>query len=159
MVPNIKTEMPWTQHDYPGCRDLGGSWSPTDLRTTMTRTPGYHPLHSLGGGEMSGPCTENKPMIQAAALAGYSGTHLPYLQLTFATSDTIQGLKRSLTKFTQNKKRLKKSRNGMLNFFIFYRIKRATLAVLVFALKLDICAICFTTCILIGFLKFRIYFL
>lgn len=72
MVPNIKTEMPWSQHDYPGCRDMNGSWSPTDLRINMSRT-GYHPLHNIG--EL-GQGPEGKPMIQAAALAGYSGMYL-----------------------------------------------------------------------------------
>lgn len=70
MVPNIKTEMPWSQHDYPGCRDMNGTWSPTDLRTNMSRA-GYHPLHNIG--ELGGHGLEGKPMIQAAALAGYSG--------------------------------------------------------------------------------------
>lgn len=70
MVPSIKTEMPWAHHDYPGCRDLNGTWSPTDLRTNMSRA-GYHPLHNLG--DMGPQNGEGKPMIQAAALAGYSG--------------------------------------------------------------------------------------
>ena len=71
MVPNIKTEMPWSQHDYQGCRDINGTWSPTDLRTNMPTRSGYHPLLNVGEMGVQGP--EGKPMIQAAALAGYSG--------------------------------------------------------------------------------------
>ncbi|KAL4228759.1 Protein C-ets-1 [Mactra antiquata] len=71
MVPSIKTEIPWSHHDYPGCRDLNGTWSPTDLRTNMSRA-GYHPLLNLG--DMGPQNGDGKPMIQAAALAGYSGS-------------------------------------------------------------------------------------
>lgn len=70
MVPNIKAEVPWAQHEYQGCRETTGSWSPTDLRTHLSRA-GYHPLLSMGD---MGSNTDNKPMIQAAALAGYSGS-------------------------------------------------------------------------------------
>lgn len=66
LVPNIKPEVPWSQQEYSSC---SRSWSPTDLRTNVSRM-GYQSHH--GGPEMGLP--ENKPMIQAAALAGYSGS-------------------------------------------------------------------------------------
>ncbi|XP_052254302.1 protein C-ets-1-like [Dreissena polymorpha] len=73
MVPSVKAELPWSQGDYPGCHgDMTPGWSlPTDLRTPgMPRLP-YHPLQGLGDMGLQG---EGKPMIQAAALAGYSGS-------------------------------------------------------------------------------------
>ncbi|XP_052805642.1 protein C-ets-1-like isoform X2 [Mya arenaria] len=69
MVPNVKMELPWSQAEYPGCRDMAGTWSPTE-RPGMLRH-GYHPLQNIG--ELGSP-VEGKPMIQAAALAGYSGS-------------------------------------------------------------------------------------
>lgn len=65
LVPNIKPEVPWSQQEYSSC---SRSWSPTDLRTNISRM-GYQNHH--GGPDMG--LQENKPMIQAAALAGYSG--------------------------------------------------------------------------------------
>ena len=78
MVPSIKPEIPWAQQEYSSC---SRSWSPTDLRTNINRM-GYqtHPA----GPDMGG-LQENKPMIQAATLAGYSGKlRLPPLQMLSA---------------------------------------------------------------------------
>lgn len=63
MVPNIKQEIPWSQHD---CiqQELNESWS-------SRSSGGYRSIQSSPTDMYSG---ESKPMIQAAALAGYSGS-------------------------------------------------------------------------------------
>ena len=87
MVPNVKMELPWSQAEYPGCRDMAGSWSPTEFRLGMPH-PGYPPLHPHG--ELGSP-TEGKPMIQAAALAGYSGGWTGWLYSHVYTGKIVRG--------------------------------------------------------------------
>jgi len=64
-VPVIKQECPWSQ-DCSG-QDLSDSWSSSDLRTSLSS--GYRSLQS----SPTNSYPDSKPMIQAAALAGYSG--------------------------------------------------------------------------------------
>ncbi|XP_063439575.1 transforming protein p54/c-ets-1-like isoform X1 [Mytilus trossulus] len=63
MVPTIKQECPWSQHD---CiqQELNESWS-------SRNSGGYRSIQSSPTDMYT---TESKPMIQAAALAGYSGS-------------------------------------------------------------------------------------
>ncbi|KAL5020248.1 hypothetical protein ScPMuIL_003140 [Solemya velum] len=71
-VPSIKQECPWSSQDYGGTQDLGDSWPSNDLRSSLS-SPVYRGLHGIPGDlGVNGP--DGKPMIQAAALAGYSGS-------------------------------------------------------------------------------------
>ncbi|XP_041373701.1 protein C-ets-1-like [Gigantopelta aegis] len=58
-VPSIKTEIPWSTQEYG--QELGDNWSATGTR-----------FQTLP--ESSSTTDQGKPMIQAAALAGYSGS-------------------------------------------------------------------------------------
>ncbi|XP_050415765.1 protein c-ets-1-B isoform X2 [Patella vulgata] len=68
-VPSIKQERPWSTQEYGHSQDLTDSWQAADLRTGL----GPSPFHNLRVGTPDGS-EQNKPMIQAAALAGYSGS-------------------------------------------------------------------------------------
>ncbi|KAJ8316355.1 hypothetical protein KUTeg_006369 [Tegillarca granosa] len=70
MVPTIKQECQWSTQDC--AQDLSDSWSSTDLRSGLS-CGGYRSVQSSPTDQYP-PHTEGKPMIQAAALAGYSGS-------------------------------------------------------------------------------------
>ncbi|XP_021366639.1 protein c-ets-1-B-like isoform X3 [Mizuhopecten yessoensis] len=66
-VPSIKQECPWSPQDCAG-QDCNESWQSNDLRSSLSS--GYRSLQS----SPTNVYCEGKPMIQAAALAGYSGS-------------------------------------------------------------------------------------
>ncbi|XP_067679300.1 transforming protein p54/c-ets-1-like isoform X1 [Haliotis asinina] len=68
-VPSIKTEIPWSTQEYG--QDVSESWSGSDHRSSLPPV-GFRNIQS--GGSDSGSVDAGKPMIQAAALAGYSGS-------------------------------------------------------------------------------------
>ncbi|XP_076438360.1 transforming protein p54/c-ets-1-like isoform X2 [Babylonia areolata] len=69
-VPNIKSE-PWTSQEFGG--EMGEPWSASDLRSNMALGAGFRALQSASP-DSSCADPNTKPMIQAAALAGYSGS-------------------------------------------------------------------------------------
>lgn len=68
-VPNIKTECPWSAQEYGG-QELGDVWHGNDLRASLGHG-GFRGLQPGCLDAVAGP--DGKPVIQAAALAGYSG--------------------------------------------------------------------------------------
>ncbi|XP_060081460.1 protein C-ets-1-like isoform X1 [Ylistrum balloti] len=66
-VPSIKQECPWSPQDCAG-QDCNESWQSADLRSSLSS--GYRSLQS----SPTNVYCDGKPMIQAAALAGYSGS-------------------------------------------------------------------------------------
>lgn len=68
MVPTIKQECPWSQYDCN--QELCDSWS------SHSSSGGYRSVQSSPTDIYS---NESKPMIQAAALAGYSGNTRSHL--------------------------------------------------------------------------------
>ncbi|XP_064618344.1 protein C-ets-1-like [Liolophura sinensis] len=69
-VPNIKTECPWSAQEYGG-QELGDAWHGNDLRASLGHG-GFRGLQPGCLDAVAGP--DGKPVIQAAALAGYSGS-------------------------------------------------------------------------------------
>lgn len=72
-VPNIKSELPWSPQEYGGDTMGDGPWSATDLRGSMGLGTGFRSIHSASPDGSTGE-HGGKPMIQAATLAGYSGS-------------------------------------------------------------------------------------
>nr|KAG5700443.1 hypothetical protein BaRGS_010356 [Batillaria attramentaria] len=71
-VPNIKSELPWSPQEYGG-DGMGEPWSASDLRGGMVVGAGFRAMHSASPDGSTGE-HGGKPMIQAATLAGYSGS-------------------------------------------------------------------------------------
>ena len=73
-VPNLQTEC-WQSQ----AGDLAESWSSAELRAaSLGGNSGFHQLHHGAPGEHPAAHTaipDSKPVIQAAALAGYSGEY------------------------------------------------------------------------------------
>ncbi|XP_025102169.1 protein C-ets-1-like isoform X2 [Pomacea canaliculata] len=70
-VPNIKSELPWSPHDYG--TDLGEPWPAGDIPGALAVPGGFRAMQSASPDGSSGE-HGGKPMIQAATLAGYSGS-------------------------------------------------------------------------------------